>query len=67
MHTKLILLNIHLRILIFNPYIIFQKKWNSFINFMSNKYNPPYIMLYVVFKMHQVKYPDHIKVKNHEG
>ena len=34
---------------IFNePFII----WNSFINFMSNEFNPPYIMLHVNFKMH---------------
>ena len=30
------------------PFII----WNYFINFMSNKFNPPYIMLHVVYKMH---------------
>ena len=79
MRTILILLNIHSRILIFNPYIIFTKRkgpynikttlsillvmglfifngpfviWNSFMNFMSNKFNPPYIMPHVVFKVH---------------
>jgi len=30
------------------PFII----WNSFIIFMSNDLNPPYIMPHVVFKMH---------------
>jgi hypothetical protein len=30
------------------PFII----WNSFINFTSNKFNPPYIMPHVIFKMH---------------
>ena len=32
------------------PFII----WNSFINFMSNEFNPPSIMPHVVFKMHLV-------------
>ena len=26
--------------------------WNSFIIFMSNGFNPPYIMPHIVFKMH---------------
>ena len=30
------------------PFII----WNSFIIFLSNKFNPPYIMPHIVFKMH---------------
>ena len=30
------------------PFII----WNYFINFMSNEFNPPYIMPHVIFKMH---------------
>ena len=30
------------------PFII----WNYFINFMSNKFNPPYIMPHFVFQMH---------------
>ena len=30
------------------PFII----WNSFINFMSNEFNPPYIMPHVILKMH---------------
>jgi hypothetical protein len=34
------------------PFII----WNCFINIMSKKFNSPYIMLHVVFKMHQVNY-----------
>jgi len=28
--------------------------WNPFINFMSNEFNTPYIMPYIIFKMHQV-------------
>ena len=28
--------------------------WNYFIIFMSNGFNPPYIMPHVVFKMHLV-------------
>lgn len=31
--------------------------WNIFIDFVSKKINPPYIMLHVVFKMHKIKYP----------
>ena len=30
------------------PFII----WNSFINFMSNEFNPPYIIPHIILKMH---------------
>ena len=30
--------------------------WNSFISFMSNDFNPPYIMPHAIFKMHSVNY-----------
>ena len=32
------------------PFII----WNYIINYMSNEFNPPYVMPHVGFKMHQV-------------
>ena len=35
------------------PFII----WNSVINYMSDEFNPPYIMPHVVFKMHYVNPP----------
>ena len=76
MRTKLILLNMHPRILILNPYLFFKKRmahvvylytllvmglstfngpfiiWNYVLKFKSNKFNSPYIMLHVIFKMH---------------
>jgi hypothetical protein len=78
MHTKLIVLKIHPRFLIFNPYKKTKKAhilnlstllvmglstfdgpfniWNSFIDFMANEVNSPYIMPHVVFKLHSVNY-----------